>query len=223
MATYTAPAVNVDLSVALAKGMADEIWAIRGKAIQAYGNLETAFCQLFAHLSGMQLDTASIIFFKITSQDVRNKIIEKLLRKKVEPKYITCIANALGKIRTLDIQRNEIIHWNAVAKVIAKEGVEPEVTVFLQPPATFTNPQGAAERSSKDLIDFTYACSFYSRLFNMFSVVMFHVKEDTPSFQRQPWLDIFQQQVAYPPPATHLLCQSREELHSLLQSFVMSA
>lgn len=60
----------------------DPFWAVRAKAIQSYASLEQSLCGLFASLGDIAPPVAGIIFFKISSADSRNKIIEKLFRHK---------------------------------------------------------------------------------------------------------------------------------------------
>lgn len=209
---------NIDLGEVAAAGMANGIWATRAKAIQAYANLEGSLCMLFSALTGMDQDTSHIVFFKITSQDVRNKILEKLLRKKVEEKYRPCMTNTLTKLRPLDRKRNELVHWNTVAKVSRSTGT---VSVVLHPPANKLNPMNSDEVTEDGMFKFIYECSFYSSLVNMFHLVMF--QPGLPAdFERESWLDIFQQQVVYPPPTTHPLYGTQKELNNLLQSFLMT-
>jgi hypothetical protein len=76
------PEVMIDLHEAMRKGSEDEFWAIRGKAVQAYASLEQSLCRIFGQLAGSTFSVAGVIFFKITSAQARNSIIEKLFQKK---------------------------------------------------------------------------------------------------------------------------------------------
>ena len=64
----------------------DEFWAIRGKTINGYADLEQSLCQLFAFLGGIERDIVGIIFFKITSHQ-RNSILDRLFKKKFGDQY----------------------------------------------------------------------------------------------------------------------------------------
>src|SRR5258708_2236288 len=113
----------------------DAIWDARGKAIQAYATLEQSLCLLFAHLGNLSQDVAPLIFFKITSQDVRNKIIEKLMKLKYGDKYNLFSNSLFAQLRPIDIQRNCIVHWHALQTVGANDAGETTCVVSLKPPA----------------------------------------------------------------------------------------
>ena len=53
------PEKMIDLGEAMRKSAVDDIWAIRGKAIQAYADLEQALARLFAGLSETKLSASS--------------------------------------------------------------------------------------------------------------------------------------------------------------------
>jgi hypothetical protein len=64
----------------------DEFWAIRGKTINGYADLEQSLCQLFAFLGSIEPVSAGIIFFRITSHQ-RNSILDRLFKKKFGDQY----------------------------------------------------------------------------------------------------------------------------------------
>jgi hypothetical protein len=80
-------------------------------------------------VAGTDRETANIIFFKITSADSRNKIIEKLLRKKCKDDYNLFRNSLLKHLRPIDIERNEVVHCNVVNHVGADD--EGETTSIL--------------------------------------------------------------------------------------------
>ena len=95
---------TIQLEDAIKLAATDEFWALRGKAIQGYANLEQALAMLFAILAGTDSDTANIIFFKITNADARNKIIEKLFQKKLGDQH-NLFRNSLIRNSWSDRQR----------------------------------------------------------------------------------------------------------------------
>ena len=75
--------VNIDLDEVSQIASADPVWAVRGQAIQAYAGLEQSLCNLFAQVADLRRDIAATIFFKITNQQARNSITERLIQKTV--------------------------------------------------------------------------------------------------------------------------------------------
>jgi hypothetical protein len=69
----------------------DAIWEIRGKAVQAYVNVEQNLSRLFAGLTGMAPDIANLVFFKISETSRRNDILRELLGIKFSGKYMIFI------------------------------------------------------------------------------------------------------------------------------------
>jgi len=76
----------------------DPFWAVRAKAIQSYASLEQSLCGLLAALGNIEPEVAGIIFFKISSADSRNKIIEKLFRRKYQGQYNLFINSLLSQL-----------------------------------------------------------------------------------------------------------------------------
>jgi hypothetical protein len=68
-----------NLAQAQAKVGQDPIWFWRGHAINAYAVLEASLCALLSVVGEMREDVAGVIFYKITSADSRNKILEQLI------------------------------------------------------------------------------------------------------------------------------------------------
>ena len=65
----------------------------------------------------MKLDVAQIIFVKITSADSRNKILAKLFKKKFGIDFNLFRNSLFDQLRSMDIERNEIVHWNVINAV----------------------------------------------------------------------------------------------------------
>jgi hypothetical protein len=214
------PEKIIDLGEASRKSAEDDFWAIRGKAIQAYANLEQSLAQLFAGLSDMKIDVAQIIFFKITSADSRNKILEKLFKKKFGDDLNLFCNSLFDQLRPMDIERNEIVHWNVINQVGLDETGMISLPV-LMPPAFWSADSNTRIKHKIDLLVFTARCSFYSRLINMFNLTtgLIPTVVSITDDMKRPWLDIFSQPIVYPPPATHPLFPTGPEPDSPFQSF----
>jgi hypothetical protein len=107
----------------------DEFWAIRGKAINGYADLEQSLCQLFAFLGGIERDIVGIIFFKITSYQ-RNSILDRLFKKKFGDQYSLFRNSLTAQLKPIDIARNEIVHWHTEVQIRSAT----EFEVVLRPP-----------------------------------------------------------------------------------------
>jgi hypothetical protein len=66
------PIISLDDAQQLAAR--DEFWAIRGKAIQSYANLEQSLARLFSALAGTTQKIGGTIFFRISSADTRAEL-----------------------------------------------------------------------------------------------------------------------------------------------------
>jgi hypothetical protein len=95
----------------------DKLWAARAKAIQEYASLEQSLCSLFAYLGGIQQDIAGIIFFKITSAQARNSILERLFKKKFGDQFNLFRSSLIRRLTSIDNERNAIVHWNTAKEV----------------------------------------------------------------------------------------------------------
>ena len=82
----------------------DEFWAIRGKTINGYADLEQSLCQLFAFLGGIERDIVGIIFFEITSHQ-RNSILDRLFKKKFGDQYSLFQNSLTAQLKPIDIAR----------------------------------------------------------------------------------------------------------------------
>ena len=193
MATY-------DLAKGIEAADQDEIWAIRGKAIQSYANLEQALCRIFSHLSGTPLDIAAIIYFRIASTDARDKIVDRLFRKKLKQRFNLFRNSLIDQLRPIHAERNEIVHWNII--------IEQSATCFevvLKPPTFWDFETFTPKKTAPDLVAFANKCGFYASLCGVFHALAFSEIIGMPEDERRPWLDIFEQPITYPPPPTHPL------------------
>jgi hypothetical protein len=199
------PSRIIDLGQVAQIAGQDEIWALRGKAIGAYSNLEQSLSHLFGKLLRAPMDRASVVFFKITSTQTRNAIFDKLLRKEHGQQFSLFWNAYLKQMRDIDTRRNEIVHWAVANKIDAGDG-PPKITMALMPPAFWDHSPQAPELLAQDLVAFIVKCDVYARLCNMFNIVTDQQVGTmmTPE-QRQSWLDIFQLPLVYPLPTGHPL------------------
>jgi len=181
----------------------DPFWAIRAKAIEAYASLEQSLCRLLASSGDMEPEVAGIIFFKISSTDSRNKIIEKLFKRRHKGEYNLFINSLFAQLRPINSRRNEIVHWNTAQTISGSS--QSDWSLALMPPNFWMRDSSSPLISTEDLIVFANKCSFYSRLINMVSLVLDpHHRESVASI-RDEWLDVLGEPITYPPPVTHPL------------------
>jgi hypothetical protein len=210
----------IDLGEAMKNASTDEFWATRAKSIQSYANVEQSLARLFSVLSGTTGEIAGIIFFKISSVDTRNKIMEKLFRLKFNNDYNLFRNSLFSQLRDLARDRNEIVHWNVVNHVGADPEGKTTNKVTLMAPAFSLPKPNAKKWGTSDLVDFMHKCDFYSRLCNMFNVTTGNITNvPIPEAEKKPWLDIFAQPIVYPPPEDHPLFSKPQEHGNPSQSF----
>lgn len=180
----------------------DEFWGIRGKAIQAYANVEQALFSLFVELTEMRRDMAGIIFFKIVNAGTLYAILEKLLRKKHGDTY-SLFSNSFLKIlrHELSDRRNHIVHWNAV-RFADSDG--PSGLGLTPPNLSDYGPNTPPLITSDQMIEFIEKCNFFAKVGFMFASAFDpNNYSQMGAAQAQAWRDIFLQPVVYPPPDTH--------------------
>jgi len=181
----------------------DPFWAIQAKAIQAYASLEQSLCGLLASLGDMEPDVAGIIFFKISSADSRNKIIEKLFKRRHKGEYNLFINSLIAQLRPIDLRRNEIVHWNTAQTISGPS--QSDWSLSLIPPNFWARDSNSPSISTEDLIVFANKCSFYSRLLNMVTLVLDPRHRESVASTRDEWIDVLGEPITYPPPVTHPL------------------
>jgi hypothetical protein len=191
----TGPADDVETALLLA----------RARAIEAYANLEQSLSTLFAQLLGARRDLAGIVFFRIVSSRARNAIIEQLLRRVAPEEHKPYWLSLLKMIGPVDQQRNEIVHWHAMARI------GDVVERVLTPPNFWIMNDSTPSYTSRAMDEFSDKCHFISRSLNMYYLYM--VRDQYPAeifSEHGPWLGIFQQEATYPPPDTHPLRPTRK-------------
>ena len=188
----------------------DPIWAQRGKAIQSYAELEHALATVMMRAGSMSHETAVTMFYKMTNSQARNATIERLLHKRHKNKFNPFWNGYFKALRSLDIKRNEIVHWVAAANVGISDENIIHTGITLIPPASLT--EDASEMgtgpslSTTDLTEFGKKCGEFAQL-----AVMFAMANDPPpqsdAARMSAWRDMFQKPFQYPLPADHLLFQ----------------
>lgn len=196
--------ITIDVDDLRAKAETDPAWAIRGRAIQAYASLEQALFALFVQLTNMQPDIAGVIFFKITSSQARNAIIDKLQRKIHGGKYALFWNSYILQLRQIDTKRNELVHWNAVNNVHIDSELNYVHSVYLAPPNSWGLNKDSPVITAEDMIEFIEKCRIYSRLCSEFVNLIY---DKIPPDILLAWRDTFQQPVVYPLPDNHPLSQ----------------
>jgi hypothetical protein len=151
----------------------------------------------------MEPEVAAIIFFKISSADSRNKIIEKLFKRRHKDEYNLFVNSLIAQLRPIDIKRNEIVHWNTAQTISGAS--QSDWSLSLIPPNFWARYENSPSISIEDLIVFSNKCSFYGRLINMVSLVLDPRHRESVISIREAWLDVLSKPITYPPPATHPL------------------
>jgi hypothetical protein len=184
----------IDLETVQDKISNNRLWAVRGKAVQAYANLEQALCILMGSLSDVHPKVSGIIFFKIVSTGARTSILEKLLHNKFDTKYNLFWNSFVKLLKQVDGIRNEIVHWNAVVTADIKGSVE----LTLMPPNIFGSNPNTPSHNVDGILEFINKCNYLTRLGSMFNMILFPPKDWSEEDQKI-WRDLYQQPIEYPP------------------------
>ena len=204
-------------SVYPTESMITELWVHRGQSIQSYANLEQSLCTLFSTLSGIDTETAPIIFFKIVATRVRTTILENLLKHRHNGTYNTFWNSFRKLLFTLDETRNAIVHWNAVIDVDHRE---ESGEIVLMPPNMMNMSADTPAKRNSDMVEFTEQCDFLARLCTMFSLFLSQ-PSSIPEDAQKTWRDIFLQSLTYPPQTHHPLFLTDSTNARLLRSYLM--
>jgi hypothetical protein len=207
----------ISLEEALRLADADKFWSIRGKAIQAYANLEQALSGLFSALAGTNREIGSTIFFRIINSDARRKIIENLWRRKFDVQFNSFRNSLFSELQPIDRERNEIVHWNAACKA-GHDGVNTTAQVVLTPANLIGGQKPPLTKTVDQIQTFMDKAIFFARLINMFTLIGCGTTPMSDS-EKKPWLDIFGRKVIYPPPSDHPLSDKPPENQIHIQAF----
>jgi hypothetical protein len=216
MSNGTMPPLNLNQAAAEVNGRTseDQLWATRGKAVQAYAKLEQVLCQLFADVSGTTLQIAAIVFFRIASASTRNDILEKLIKLRHGDKFNLFWNSVFKAMRPLDNERNAVVHWCVVSQMEFSHGAKSDLIIALRPPTYWsTFDDSAPQITNSDLLQFTRKCGFYEAVIGTFCSVTSASQPPAVSAETiAAWLGIFQQPLIYPPLAGTALAPILEGL-----------
>jgi hypothetical protein len=181
----------------------DEFWSIRGRAIDAYAQVEHQLCQLMAVLLNSEVELVSIVFFKNTSADAQTKIIQDLLKAKYGEQYTT-FWNSFGKLHGgLAIQRNNIVHWTSVVQATLDNKYSK--TVLQKGTTIYKGGPPPEQIDTEKMIDFIKKCTYLGRACFAFTYwLQTGTAPDVPAGVRT-WSETFQQQLTWPSQADHPL------------------
>ena len=182
----------------------ERFWALRGRAIAEYSQIETTLCFLLSSFSGMQMTFASSVFFSVTSSRDVATMLNKLMKKRHGETYKVFWTTLKREIQELTHLRNKIVHWHIVqfSRADGAGGIS-----LMQTDVYNLNNVSETTMDSVQLADFIDRCSFIWRLcfeFHRFldpRMAAYMGDEET----LRTWRDIFQSRVVYPPPSTHPL------------------
>ena len=190
----------------------DPIWEWRGFAIASYSGLEQSLCSLFEDLLGTGGEKAAIVFFKITNSQARNAILEKLIKETHGNEYNLFWNSYLKELRTIDIKRNEIVHWTVA---INATNTEDRGSARLITPNLWSyTPDESPTVTVGDLREFSKKCGIFSTLITSFNRYVSCRGQYEDAQLLASWLQIFHEPLSYPLPEHHLIFQSDEEPES---------
>jgi hypothetical protein len=181
----------------------DPFWALRGRAIQSYADIEQSLCVLFASLIGVDINTASAIFFRIQSTRTLGEIFQQLMTHRYQDRYYAFWTSLAKSIQQATETRNKIVHWN-VANMIGGNGF---AVVALIPPDLYNvDTEEMKTIDSAAIVVFMRRCNFISRLCRVFNLYITRETALDGNLElKKLWVDTFQQAVVYPPPDAHPL------------------
>jgi len=196
---------NVDTGEPKTSPLAYQFWAARGQAIDTYSNVEHVFCELFAHLTKMEIGIAGLIFFRVNNTKVLGEILMTLMEKTYAKSYNTFFRSLCGRAGELANVRNGIVH-RSEASFAYTDGTSG--FMLIKPDYWNYVPEEAGEIYLKDVLAFIDKCNFIWTLCGEF---LFFLQAD-PSERwyeekRRTWQQIFERNVTYPPQSTHPLYQ----------------
>jgi len=189
----------------------DDFWSIRAKAIHEYANLEQALFQMFSRLSGMDMNTAGLIFFRIVSTRARNAIIEDLYRKKFGDELNLFRNSLIKSLGSIDNDRNKVVHWHAVTLIETRDDGATSQDIRLEKPQYWEFNETSASFTRSDMVGFTAICKFFSYICGMFAMLMLPVPTSAHNMHEddaRTWRDIFRRSIVYPPPVDHPIFQT---------------
>jgi hypothetical protein len=136
----------------------------RALAIDAYASVEQSLCRLLAVLLNIDWQEAAIVFYKVQNSRARNTMFSELVEKKYGDKYEIYwhgkpnIPNRkqtgmYNLLRSLDDDRNQIVHWHIGQKMNEEERGRPGLIKASRSSIDHT-------RNRKELVDCSQARGF---------------------------------------------------------------
>jgi hypothetical protein len=169
----------------------DEIWAMRGLAIQHYADVEQHLCSLFALLTGMKIGVALIVFFKINNTRSAASILHSLMKNKHGDNYAVFWKSFMRSYERLTAVRNRIVHGD-IAHVTYGDGSTVTGVIDSHHYSSDRRPP----IDSAALLEFIKECRFFSRVCSTFIWWLDGSQRD----QMQHLKDVFSRPLVYPPP-----------------------
>lgn len=204
----------LDLGQIIALHDDDKFWAARGKSIAAYARVELSLRNLFSYFSGMDLNIAGAIFFRITNPRIQGEIFDIIIHKKHPNIYSDFWRSIAKRVQKLVGLRNSIVHWGTTFIIASSDGytgmeMEPLEYIYEEESDRIYEKTNKPVRT-EDLIEFIKECEFISEVCKKFYWYLAHpeVFASWPEEIQKPWLEIFQKPIVYPPPDTHPIFQT---------------
>jgi hypothetical protein len=200
----------VDIDISKPADNVLEFYVARSQAIAAYADVERAMMVLLSSLLKTDIESAAIIFFRITNSKSRSEIIRSLLKKQFGTAYshywfgIHGTPNKRGLmslIGELDGKRNEIVHWHEADNInIEPGGTQTKLRTLIPPNFWQASTQSAI--TVGHLITFRDKCFFVHDSISQFVLM---ISEQTGYRLTPAWRDTFQSPCIWPPPQSHPL------------------
>lgn len=203
-----------------AQAQEDAFYALRGRAIQAYANVERALYRLFLHWTGVDEATGSATFYgKLMNTQVRDAVLHTLRLGHHKHDHEPFWDSAQKLLQDLTEQRNNIVHWYAT--VVGTPSGEASLELV---PVRESNPDPRVPGiKADDLREFTQKCLFLAEALTRFWNL---VGKLGPSAQvKKQWLPSFEQPLTYPPLSDSIFLPPAGALHRqlLIRPYEVSA
>ena len=200
------PAKDNEDRIRARKEAYDQLRIARAEAIQFYAGLERALCSLLANFLEASPDTAATLFYRNANANSRNEILLRLFEKRYgNSEYAAFWKSAINRIGGLDRRRNEIVHWQE-----AEFEDAGKIRVQLIAGNLWDRTPNSGSLGIEELKDFTAECDFVTKSLNMFDVLLNGALEKS-AVSTEPWHDICQKPMIYPPPDGHPLSKVEQE------------
>jgi hypothetical protein len=184
----------------------DQLRIARGKAIQSYAGLERALCSLLANFLQASPDIAATLFYRNANANSRNEILCRLFEKRYgDGEYGPFWKSAINRVSGLDRRRNEIVHWQEAE---FQDGGKIQLNLIAG--NLWDRTPNSVSLGIDELNGFVAECDFVTRSLSMFDVLLNGALQKSTG-SSQPWHDICQKPMTYPPPDGHPLSKVERE------------